>query len=128
MNLRHHVRVPSINDQDTGFKLMSPVVNDGDLAEISSLYSEPNYEGTLRISGTVRLGVWYKNDEKILYVKIPNASNLAAAKGESLNPYVKVHLLPDKSKHTKRKTGIQRKTADPEFNEIVKVSTASLKS
>lgn len=117
----HHIEVPSINDPNSGFKLVSTAVSEQDLADISSLYSEPTYESGLKVSGSVRFAVWYRTDEKILYVKIVNASGLAVAKGESLNPYIKVYLLPDQSKHTKRKTGIQRKTTNPEFNEVVKV-------
>lgn len=121
MNTQQHKRVPSIDDPNSGFKLVSSGASNEQLAECSSLYSEPNYEDKLKVSGNVRFAVWYRNDEKILYVKIVNASDLAAANGESINPYIKVHLLPDKSKHTKRKTGIQRKTAHPEYNETVKV-------
>lgn len=121
MDTVHQLRVPSIDDPSSGFKLMSAGVSEENLAECSSLYSEPNYESEHRVSGAIRFAVWYRNDEKILYIKIVNACGLAAAKGKSISPYVKVHLLPDKSKHTKRKTGIQRKTTDPDYDEIVKV-------
>ena len=56
-------------------------------------------------------------------MRIKAAKGLAKIPGKDTNPYVKVHLLPNKSKHTKRKTGILRKTAEPEFDEIVKVMT-----
>ncbi len=118
---RQHVNVPSINDPNSGFQLVTSFVDE--LAEISSLYSESNYQKHQEISGSIQFAVWYRNDEQILYVKIVGASNLAAEMGKTLNPYVKVHLLPHKSKHTKRKTGIQRKTTNPEFNETVKVSS-----
>ena len=115
------LQVPSINDPNSGYKLVSTAVSEENLAEISSLYSEPNYDNDIEVSGSVRFAVWYRNDEKILYVRIVNASDLAVAKGKTLNPYVKVYLLPDKSKHTKRMTGIERNTSDPEFDEVVKV-------
>lgn len=68
------------------------------------------------------MGVWLKNN--VLFVSVVRARGLALARsatGEKPNPYVKTYLLPDGSKHTKRKTGIQRKTTNPEFNEILKV-------
>lgn len=118
------LQVPSINDPNSGFKVISTAVSEEELAEISSLYSEPTYDSNIEVSGSVRFAVWYRNDEKILYVKIANAADLAEpAKGKTLNPYIKVYLLPDKSKHTKRMTGIERKTNEPEFNEVVKVCT-----
>jgi hypothetical protein len=121
MNSLQSVKVPSINDPNSGFKLVSSGATDDNLAEVSSLYSEPSYDNYCRVTGTVRFAVWYRTDERILYVNIVNADDLAAAKGEKLNPYIKVQLLPDQSKHTKRKTGIQRATNDPQFNEILKV-------
>lgn len=38
------------------------------------------------------------------------------------NRYVKVYLLPDKSKSGKRKTKVKKHTLNPEFNETLKVS------
>lgn len=35
--------------------------------------------------------------------------------------YVKVYLLPDKSKSGKRKTKVKKHTLNPEFNETLKV-------
>ena len=89
-------------------------------SSVTSIYSADAGTGNYRISGKIQLGVWYKND--LLYVRVVRAKGLAAAKsGEESDPYVKTYLLPDKSKHTKRKTGIQRKTTNPEFNEVLKV-------
>ena len=123
LNVETSRSVPSINDPDCGFTLIAK--SDDKLAEIGSLYSEPVYDDSLKPTGYVRLGVWYNNSEKILYIKIVNASNLVApVSGKDTNPYIKVHLLPNKSKHTKRRTTIQRNTTSPEFNEVVKVRLA----
>jgi len=38
-----------------------------------------------------------------------------------LNRYCKVYLLPDKSKGSKRKTGVRKGTTDPVFGETLRV-------
>jgi synaptotagmin-like protein len=90
-------------------------------SSVSSIYSADGGQGQYRITGKIQLGVWFKNN--LLFVRVVRAVGLAAAKGgvES-DPYVKTYLLPDRTKFTKRKTGIQRKTTNPEYNEILKVS------
>ena len=96
---------------------------DGDnIFETSSLYSEPYYDAEHKISGSVRLGVWYRDDDELLFVKIVKAEGLAPSQGKRANPYIKTYLLPDTSKHSKRKTGIISKTNKPIFNELLKVS------
>lgn len=36
--------------------------------------------------------------------------------------YVKCYLLPDKTRQSKRKTGVKRNTVDPVYNETLKVT------
>lgn len=86
------------------------------------MYIESCGQGDYPIKGKMKVGVWYKQNEGQLYVRIVSAKGLAAAKKDGTsNPYVKVFLLPDKSKQTKRMTGVQRKTLNPTYNEILKV-------
>ncbi len=113
----------STSEQKSNFTMIKAAKSEADLAEISSLYSEASFDMDFQISGTIKLGTWYKSSEGILYVRIVNASGLASIDGSSLNPYVKVYLLPGKGKQNKRRTGIQRKTNKPQYNEIVKVCT-----
>ena len=87
---------------------------------ITSIYSADGGKGHYGITGKIQVGVWFKNN--ILFTRVVKASGLAAAKGEVSDPYVKTYLLPDRSKLTKRKTGIQRKTINPQFNETLRVS------
>ena len=115
--------VPSITDADCGFKLIrSSSEEDILLSEISSLYSEPCYDNQSKVTGNVTFRIWYRDDEQALYVKIIKATGLLNINKKDVNPYIKLYLLPGKSKHTKRKTTIQQKTTSPEYNETAKVN------
>ena len=92
----------------------------GSFGSMTSLYSESAGKGDYEISGRVLLGVWFKDDQ--LFVRVNKASGLAAAKkGVTSDPYIKMYLLPDRHKQSKRKTGIQRKTINPVYNETFRV-------
>ena len=92
----------------------------GSLNSITSMYSASIGKGNYDITGEIELGVWFKNGQ--LFVRVVRAKGLAAAKkGGVSDPYVKTYLLPDRGKQSKRKTGVQRKTVHPVFNEILKV-------
>ena len=87
----------------------------------SSMYSAPVGKGDYDITGKLEVAVWYKDGQ--LLVQVVRAKGLAAAKNRgNSSPYVKMYLLPDRGKCTKRKTGVQHKTTDPIFDEILKVS------
>ena len=111
---------PSI-DSNQGFKVIRQARSEEDLDDLCSLYSEPDYNSE-SIGGKLELGIWYRVDEMTLYVRIAKAKELVNIGEAKPDPYVRMHLLPDKTKLTKRRTGIQRKTNTPEFNEILKVS------
>ena len=91
------------------------------IGSLTSMYSAAGGKGDYAISGEVKFGVWY-SQEGLLLVHIDQARNLAAARKEGYSyPYVKIYLLPDKSKHTKRKTGFVRRTVSPKYDETFKV-------
>ena len=57
---------------------------------------------------------------------VDRARDLAAADSNGFSdPYVKTYLLPDKSKHSKKKTDVQRKTLNPIYNQTLSVSGVS---
>ena len=91
----------------------------GSLGSMTSMYSAAGGKGDYNIIGEVFAGVWLRDHQ--LFVKVVKAKGLAAAKKGTSDPYVKTYLLPDRTKHTKRKTSIQRKTLNPVYNEILKV-------
>ena len=87
---------------------------------MTSMYSASCGKGDYDISGKVLLGVWHKEGQ--LFVRVTKAMGIAAAKKNGVSdPYIKMYLLPDKTKQSKRKTSIQKKTLNPCYNEILKV-------
>ena len=85
-----------------------------------SLYSIEGGKGNYDITGEVLFGVTHKDG--LLTVNVERAKGLAATdKGGFSNPYIKTYLLPDKSKHSKKKTGVKHKTTDPYYGEVLKV-------
>ena len=87
---------------------------------VTSVYSLEGGKGDYDISGEVLFGVHYRDGQ--LLVNVERAKGLAATdKGGFSNPYIKTYLLPDKSKHSKKKTGVKHKTVDPCYGEVLKV-------
>ena len=80
--------------------------------------------GDYDITGDILLGIEYKRKQLLIHVK--KAKGLASpdTKG-SINSYVKIYLLPDRSKHSKRKTDVKKKTFNPVYSETLKVSGAA---
>ena len=96
-------------------------IKKGTYHSFSSVYSADGGQGDYSIAGSVRIGVWLK--EEVLFVRVMEAKGLAGAKeGKLSDPYVKMYLLPDRTKQTKRKTSTHRKTNNPKYNEILKVA------
>ncbi|CAG0891228.1 unnamed protein product [Darwinula stevensoni] len=67
------------------------------------------------IRGELKLSIVYRRDE--LVVMVHHARNLALPNGMEPSTYVKVYLLPDHKKLTKRKTRIARRNRNPTFKE-----------
>lgn len=87
---------------------------------VSSIYSSSGVKGDYSITGEVRLKLQQKGNELLIYVD--RARELAAADSNGFSdPYIKTYLLPDRSKHSKRKTDIKKKTLNPIYKETLKV-------
>lgn len=113
-------RSTDVNAPDSGFKLIREGRSEESLDDLCSLYSEPGYDCE-KVSGKIKLGIWYRMDDHTLYVRVAEAKDLININDGHPDPYVRIHLLPDKTKLTKRRTSIQRKTNTPEFDELLKV-------
>ena len=84
------------------------------------MYSEAGGKGDYDIAGEVLFGVHYKSGHLLVHVN--KAKELAAADSNGYSdPYIKTYLLPDKSKHSKKKTDVKKKTLFPVYNETLKV-------
>ena len=114
--------VPHIDDINSGFVKIKGEKFDEIIDEVSSLYSESCYENEFAITGCIKFGVWYREKEGILYIRIDKVTKLAGCVHKNkINPYVNINLLPGRSKHTKRKTSIHQQVTSPVYNEIQKV-------
>ncbi|KAM6189119.1 extended synaptotagmin-1 [Sarcoramphus papa] len=67
--------------------------------------------------GRLQLTLWYHGDERKLVAIVHACRKLRPVSKELPDPYVSLVLLPDRSRSTKRKTSVQKKTLNPDFNE-----------
>uniref|UniRef100_A0A8C0X0J8 Phosphatidylinositol-4-phosphate 3-kinase n=1 Tax=Castor canadensis TaxID=51338 RepID=A0A8C0X0J8_CASCN len=71
-----------------------------------------------KVGGEVKLSISYKNDK--LFIMVMHIRGLQLLQdGNDPDPYVKIYLLPDPQKTTKRKTKVARKTCNPTYNEML---------
>ncbi|MEE6512578.1 hypothetical protein FKM82_019652 [Ascaphus truei] len=70
-----------------------------------------------KVGGEVKLSISYKNDK--LFIMVMHIRSLPLQDSNEPNPYVKIYLLPDPQKTTKRKTKVARKTCNPTYNEML---------
>uniref|UniRef100_A0A8C0GSV7 Phosphatidylinositol-4-phosphate 3-kinase catalytic subunit type 2 beta n=1 Tax=Chelonoidis abingdonii TaxID=106734 RepID=A0A8C0GSV7_CHEAB len=69
-----------------------------------------------KVGGEVKLSISYKNNK--LFIMVMHIRGLVGD-GNDPDPYVKIYLLPDPQKTTKRKTKVARKTCNPTYNEML---------
>jgi synaptotagmin-like protein len=91
------------------------------MASVYSGAGEGRY-GTVAVRGQVEFGLQYNYKARALEIHIKQCKDLAPvdAKRNRSDPYVKVYLLPDKSKSGKRKTKVKKHTLNPVFDETLK--------
>ncbi|NXO11295.1 SYTL1 protein, partial [Oriolus oriolus] len=86
---------------------------------LMSLYSEGEL-GRVPVRGCVQFSLHYDPAKKELQVHVLRCRELAEAKKQRSDPYIKTYLLPDKSNRSKRKTAVRKRSLDPVFNETLK--------
>ncbi|XP_039942162.1 synaptotagmin-like protein 1 isoform X2 [Hirundo rustica] len=86
---------------------------------LMSLYSEGEL-GRVAVRGCVQFSLRYDPAKKELQVHVLRCRELAEAKRQRSDPYIKTYLLPDKSHRSKRKTAVRKRSLDPVFNETLK--------
>ncbi|XP_061075129.1 phosphatidylinositol 4-phosphate 3-kinase C2 domain-containing subunit beta [Conger conger] len=71
-----------------------------------------------RVVGEVKLSILYKSDK--LFIMVMHIRGLQPLQdGTDPDPYVKLYLLPDPQKTSKRKTKAARRTCNPTYNEML---------
>uniref|UniRef100_A0A1E1XM43 Putative ca2+-dependent phospholipid-binding protein synaptotagmin n=1 Tax=Amblyomma sculptum TaxID=1581419 RepID=A0A1E1XM43_AMBSC len=76
-------------------------------------------------AGKIQLTLRYSAQRSRMVVVVHRAVNLVHKEGEDLpDPYVKLQLLPDRSKDNKRKTQVCRNTCNPVFDETMEYEAA----
>ncbi|XP_060527317.1 uncharacterized protein LOC132702588 isoform X2 [Cylas formicarius] len=91
------------------------------MASVYSGAGEGRY-GAVTVRGQVEFGLQYNYKAGALEIQIKQCKDLAPVdiKRNRSDPYVKVYLLPDKSKGGKRKTKVKKHTLNPVFDECLK--------
>ncbi len=95
------------------------------LSSSSASALPPRSSGPL-LPGKIKLAISYSSDGR-LNVLVMYARNLVADRNSSPDTYVKLYLLPDPEKRTKRKTKVASKNANPTFMESISYPEMELK-
>ncbi|KAL8220691.1 UNVERIFIED_CONTAM: hypothetical protein K2H54_052426 [Gekko kuhli] len=88
---------------------------------LMSIFSDSEI-GSVDVRGCIQFSLQYDAKKKELQVQIIQCRDLAEARKQRTDPYVKTYLLPDKSNQGKRKTAIKKRSIDPIFNETLKIA------
>jgi synaptotagmin-like protein len=109
--------------------LSSLGVRSDSMASVYSGAGEGRY-GTVTVKGMVEFGMQYNYKQGALEIHVKQCKDLAAVNKNRSDPYVKVYLLPDKSKSGKRKTKVKKHTLNPVFDEVLRfyISVSALES
>ncbi|XP_074832364.1 synaptotagmin-like protein 1 isoform X2 [Carettochelys insculpta] len=116
---------PKSDSAGRGNKLMSASSSLSSLSSstlsgsMMSLYSDSDV-GQVEVRGCIQFSLQYEARKKELHIQVIQCRDLAEAKKQRSDPYVKSYLLPDKSSHSKRKTAVKKRSLDPIFNETLK--------
>uniref|UniRef100_A0A5F8GTE8 Phosphatidylinositol-4-phosphate 3-kinase catalytic subunit type 2 beta n=1 Tax=Monodelphis domestica TaxID=13616 RepID=A0A5F8GTE8_MONDO len=112
---------PEVAECDLVYTFFHPLPRDDKAAGISP--APKSSDGTWarpvgKVGGEVKLSISYKNDK--LFIMVMHIRGLQLLQdGNDPDPYVKIYLLPDPQKTTKRKTKVARKTCNPTYNEML---------
>ncbi|XP_066902004.1 uncharacterized protein [Halyomorpha halys] len=91
---------------------------------LASVYSGAGEgrHGGVAVRGEVQFGLQYNYKQSSLEIHVKQCRDLAPVdtKRNRSDPYVKVYLLPDKSKSGKRKTRVKKHTLNPIFDEVLR--------
>ncbi|KAK0134939.1 Synaptotagmin-like protein 1 [Merluccius polli] len=84
-----------------------------------SLFSTGEF-GAVEVRGRLQFSLVYLTQKEELLVSINRCEDLAIARKNRCDPYVKTYLLPDKSSHSKKKTKVKKNTQNPVYDQTLK--------
>ncbi|KAF6207899.1 hypothetical protein GE061_016348 [Apolygus lucorum] len=116
---------PVVRDEEVGEDLLTHRASLGARSDsMASVYSGAGEgrHGRVAVKGEVQFGLQYNYKLSSLEIRVQCCRDLAAVdtKRNRSDPYVKVYLLPDKSKTGKRKTKVKKHTLNPVFDDILR--------
>ncbi|KAJ2950783.1 hypothetical protein O0L34_g9048 [Tuta absoluta] len=107
-----------IAHSDLVYTFFHPLLRDQQDVEPQRMKHRESAEVENTGSGSLKLSVQYAGG--VLSVLILHAQSLALTpQGLPPNPYVKVYLVPDPTKETKRKTRVLKRNSHPSFMEML---------
>ncbi|KAG8005173.1 Synaptotagmin-like protein 1 [Nibea albiflora] len=84
-----------------------------------SLFSSGDF-GLVEVRGRIQFSLVYDTQKEELHVKVYCCEDIAAARKNRSDPYVKAYLLPDKSSQSKKKTSVKKKTLNPVYDQTLR--------
>ncbi|XP_051502538.1 synaptotagmin-like protein 2 [Myxocyprinus asiaticus] len=86
-----------------------------------SVYSDAGDFGDVEVQGSVEFAMMFSPVGELI-IMIEQCQDLAIAntRKQRTDPYVKTYLYPDKSRHSKRKTSIKKRTVNPVYVESLR--------
>lgn len=84
-----------------------------------SLFSSGDF-GVVEVTGRIQFSLIYDTHKEELQIRILRCEDIAAARKNRSDPYVKTYLLPDMSSQSKKKTSVKKKTQNPVYDQTLK--------
>ncbi|XP_039977024.1 synaptotagmin-like protein 1 [Xiphias gladius] len=84
-----------------------------------SLFSSGDF-GLVEVRGRIQFSLVYETQKEELQVRVYRCEDIATARKNRSDPYVKTYLLPDKSSHSKKKTSVKKKTLNPVYDQTLR--------
>ncbi|KAM8883527.1 synaptotagmin-like protein 1 isoform 1-T1 [Synchiropus picturatus] len=84
-----------------------------------SLFSSGVF-GVVDVQGRMQFSLVYDTQKEELAVRIYRCEGIASGGKSHVDAYVKTYLLPDKSRKSKRKTVVKKKTENPVYDQTLK--------
>ncbi|XP_048779556.2 phosphatidylinositol 4-phosphate 3-kinase C2 domain-containing subunit alpha-like isoform X2 [Ostrea edulis] len=115
-------KAPEVCESDVVYTFFHPLLRDEQEAQKTSLNVNKLRANQVELVrrpsqfGMVKLSIHHRKD--ILHIMIMHAKDLPVIT-ELPSPYVKVYLLPDPEKQSKRKTKIFKHSTHPTYNEVI---------